>query len=368
MTALQQKGEKLLVLEATEMVPAACNKESKTVLTDGMRSKEDTDEKDDYRPDYYRVEHVQMHRTRRREILIKHPEIQELQKPYHLSAIYTIVLGGGLTVLAYILRDEPVWVNFLLGYTLGAIMDHALWVLIHDYTHDAVFASRAMNKLFLIIADLVHLWPGGISFRHFHRMHHGHLNETYADPDLPSPLEDKIFGQSALGKAIWLFFFPFIQSLRMGRYGMTAFFDPWFHLNIAMNLAYVVGVLWILGWMPFFFLFVSTLFSIGLHPLGARWVAEHYSFHPDQETFSYYGSANLISFNIGYHNEHHDFPRIPWNRLPTVKALAREYYDNLRTHSSYFRVLYEFIFNSNFTLRSRVVRWPPKPVNFSKYN
>lgn len=302
-------------------------------------------------------------------MLARHGEaLGALQRPYAGSAGWTAALVVGVTLLAWALRAEALWVNLVAGYTVGAVIDHALWVLIHDYTHDAVFGGKAMNKLFLIIADLVHLWPGGISFRHFHRMHHGHLNETYADPDLPSLLEDRIFGHSALGKATWLFFFPFIQSIRMVRYGPGPFFDPWFHLNIVANVAYCLGVLYFLGWMPFFFLFVSTLFSIGLHPLGARWVAEHYSFLPDQETFSYYGPANLVSFNIGYHNEHHDFPRVPWVHLPRVREEAREYYDNLASHNSYCRVLYDFIFDPKFTLRSRVVRWPSKPIDHKKYD
>ena len=36
---------------------------------------------------------------------------------------------------------------------------------------------------------------------------------------------------------------------------------------------------------------------------------------------------NLIALNIGYHNEHHDFPDVPWSRLPQLKQMAPEYYD-----------------------------------------
>lgn len=59
---------------------------------------------------------------------------------------------------------------------------------------------------------------------------------------------------------------------------------------------------------------------------------------------------------FSYHNEHHDFPDVPWSRLPDVRKTAPEFYETLWQHSSYLMVLYEFFFDPNFTLHSRVVR------------
>ena len=50
-------------------------------------------------------------------------------------------------------------------------------------------------------------------------------------------------------------------------------------------------------------------------------LAEHYSFHKGIETYSYYGPMNAITFNAFYHNEHHDFPAVPYSRLPEVNCL-----------------------------------------------
>ena len=97
-------------------------------------------------------------------------------------------------------------------------------------------------------------------------------------------------------------------------------------------------------------------FAIGLHPLGARWIQEHYTIDGEQETHSYYGPINNISMNIGYHVEHHDFPNIPWTKIKQLKAMAPEYYDTIKSHDSWVKLWLDFIFNPKYSLFSRVTR------------
>jgi fatty acid desaturase len=59
---------------------------------------------------------------------------------------------------------------------------------------------------------------------------------------------------------------------------------------------------------------------------------------------------------MGYHNEHHDLPSIPWNNLPKLRAMAPEFYDSLKYHSSWSRLLFQFIFDKRYTLFSRIER------------
>jgi Fatty acid desaturase len=76
----------------------------------------------------------------------------------------------------------------------------------------------------------------------------------------------------------------------------------------------------------------------------------------EQETFSYYGRLNLLAFNVGYHNEHHDFPSVAWNKLPRIRAIAPEFYDTLSSHTSWSRLLIRFLFDRELSLFSRMVR------------
>jgi fatty acid desaturase len=115
-------------------------------------------------------------------------------------------------------------------------------------------------------------------------------------------------------------------------------------------------VYFVLGPKALAYLALSTFFALGLHPVGGRWIQEHYETRPGQETYSYYGPLNKTCFNMGYHNEHHDFAGIPWNNLPKLKRVAPEYYDSLKSYRSWTGVLLKFIFDPSMSTYSRVIR------------
>ena len=81
-----------------------------------------------------------------------------------------------------------------------------------------------------------------------------------------------------------------------------------------------------------------------------------YCIGSEQETFSYYGKLNLLTFNVGYHNEHHDFPSVPRLRLPRIRAAAPEADADLAAHTSWTRLLFRFLFDPEISLYSRMTR------------
>jgi sphingolipid delta-4 desaturase len=74
------------------------------------------------------------------------------------------------------------------------------------------------------------------------------------------------------------------------------------------------------------------------HPCAGHTIAEHYEFQHRLETYDYIGIVNFFNINVGYHVEHHDFPMVPWTRLPLIRKMAPEFYENLPYHTSYVKV------------------------------
>jgi sphingolipid delta-4 desaturase len=130
----------------------------------------------------------------------------------------------------------------------------------------------------------------------------------------------------------------------------------WEAVNIVIQLSFDAAIVQLLGIKALAYLLLGTLLGMGLHPTAYHFISEHCVFVDKYETYSYYGPLNAIMYNVGYHNEHHDFPNIPGSRLYLVKAAAPEFYDNIPCHTSWLKVYIDFIFSEDICPFSRVKR------------
>jgi sphingolipid 4-desaturase/C4-monooxygenase len=308
------------------------------------------------RNDFLFKDNTEPHRLRTREMIKKYPGIKKLIGK-NQNTIYIILVCVSLQVgIAYLLRNQSWWVAFPVAWFFGAFVGHTLFVCIHEISHNLIFKSKNANTVAGIIANLPSIFPTSVSFQRYHLRHHTFQGVHELDADLPGYREARILGNSALGKATWMLLFPIFQVGRTFRLKEIRPIDKWVVINMLSQIIFTTVIVYFLGFTSLFYMFLSFMFSVGLHPLGGRWIQEHYLKDSEQETYSYYGPLNTIQFNIGYHNEHHDFPSIPWNNLPRLKKIAPDYYDTLESHKSWTRLFLRFIFDPKITLFSRIIR------------
>jgi sphingolipid delta-4 desaturase len=308
---------------------------------------------------FFQSELDQPHPARARAIVKAHPEVRQLmvRNPYTaLIALGTVILQTTIAYFMGWLGFGYWWLSLLVAYCVGAFANHCNYVIIHDATHNLILPRKSWNIFVAILADLPNLMPGAMGFRVYHLKHHSHQGDYEYDADLANHWEARLVGNIWYRKALWLMLFAFFQLTRPPRLKAITMRDRWFVLNLVCALIYDIAVVWLCGWAGLLYLAFSFFFSIGLHPVGARWIQEHYTNDAEQETYSYYGPINRACLNMGYHNEHHDLPSIPWNNLPKLRAMAPEFYDTLKSHSSWTRLLFQFIFDKRYSLFSRIER------------
>ena len=304
--------------------------------------------------DFYWVEDREPHFDRRKEILAAHPEVKELfgiDKNLKYWTTFMVVVQLTIGLFAHQLS----WIPFLLvTYIVGATIAGAMFLAVHEITHNLAFKSKKHNNIFAIFANLPIVAPYAMSFKIYHGLHHWHQGTDGIDVDIPMVQEASFF-RGLFGKLTWYInqilvyaFRPiFVKKIKL---------DKWQKYNIAFQLVAMAIYLPFAGWSGLLYLLLSMFFAGSLHPTAGHFISEHYVFEEGQETYSYYGPLNKITFNVGYHNEHHDFPTIPGSRLPKLKQMAPEFYDNLHAHDSWVGVIYGFLFNKDITLFSRTKR------------
>ena len=291
------------------------------------------------------VDAFEWHTARRKAILQAHPNVRRLYGHDPTTAIWiaaTALVQIALTFFAGYLS----WPAMLaLAYFVGAFPAHALGVLVHEAGHNLVFRSTSANKLLAIAANDPLGAPAAIEFRAQHALPHRCLGDADGkDTQAPTRHEARVV-RSSLAKLASFTFGRFYFRSRPENHVTV---DRFMVINWAACISYGIAVLWLGGPKAFVFGLVAGLAAFGPHTVGARRISEHLNARRDQPTNSYYGILNRISFDVGYHVEHHDFPNIPWRRLRTLKKMAPEFYKPLYAVRSWTALMVSYFLDSRY--------------------
>jgi len=294
------------------------------------------------------------HASRRKEILLKYPQIKDLYGfDYRTKYIVTFWIISQF-IFAYLLRDANWWLLLTVAYAYGGFASQALALAMHEISHNLGFAKPHHNRILGIYANLGTVVPHFSMFQKYHMEHHQYQGVDGIDVDIPTDIEGKLFTNSLL-KLVWVILQPAFYAIRplLVKPKSPGFWD---YMNWGCVVSFDLLVVYFFGIKSLSYLALSMILGCGLHPVAGHFIAEHYVFVKGQETYSYYGPLNLITFNVGYHNEHHDFPRIPGYRLPELRAICPEYYDNLPSYNSWTKVIYDYVMDPSIGPYSRVLR------------
>lgn len=298
------------------------------------------------------------HADRRKAILKAHPEVNKLQGPEWTSKyICTFALIIPQIALARLSMHLSWPAYFAVAYVFGATITQALFLAIHELSHNLFFKKPLHNRIFSIVANLPIGVPYTIPFRGYHLEHHKFQGVDGIDTDVPSMLEAQYI-RGPLMKALW-------ASSQILTYAIRPMFikpqnmTRMHAINWAAQIAFDAAILALWGPQPLLYMVLCIFLAGGLHPCAGHFISEHYVFphlSATQETYSYYGPLNYLCWNVGYHNEHHDFPYVPWSRLPELKRLAPEFYDNLAVCESWTGIIWDYIFRPDVGPFNRVKR------------
>ncbi len=294
------------------------------------------------------------HFHRRKAILKDHPEVRSLfgVDPWiKYKALFVAFLQ--LSIPIFFLPENPWWFMVVV-LVVGTTLSHIIVLAIHEITHDLAFESKVLNNVLAMVVNFPLIFPFAMAFKTYHAEHHWSQGKEKVDTDIASRFEALAF-QGFFGKLFWMTFqIPFYALRPVFIHPIKP--DKWQVINFVVQLSFMVGFYFLAGWPGILYLFISLGLASGLHPLSGHFVSEHYIFKEGQETYSYYGPLNKLVFNVGYHNEHHDFPTIPGSKLPELKKIAGKHYDHLHSYNSWMRVIWMFLTNRKVNLFSRVKR------------
>jgi beta-carotene/zeaxanthin 4-ketolase len=181
-----------------------------------------------------------------------------------------------------------------------------LFIIAHDCMHGSLVPFRpAVNRAIGWLCLTVYAGFDYDGMNRKHHLHHRHAG-TEGDPDF----------DARQPHGFWAWYFKFFTEYFSGREIVIIAAQVGLYLLIGASLANI----WAFWVLP------AVLSSLQLFTFGT-----YLPHRPDDPAFSdrhkarsnrFSWLASLMTcFHFGYHHEHHEYPALPWWRLPAAHAL-----------------------------------------------
>jgi sphingolipid delta-4 desaturase len=295
------------------------------------------------------------HNDMRRQALRRNPALRGLSGPFACTALALPLLIGLHWGIAWLVSGAPVWAIFLAAFVPGQLLIHGMGALLHETAHRLIFRRDLPKLCFdLLLEAGMTTYGRQLTYQHEHiTSHHpyiGNYERDYEHEDICAIQARRLLIAAnprlqrfatlltlfihalPLGPVIGDLILPRINARLSGfpvkdpRRDVRATRPPRWQvwLFVGTSLASNAVMLGLFGpWALLYQVWSVSLFvgKLGVWNLGQS-LSEHAGDDAVNPTQSHYGWINLLLFNTGYHNEHHTFPTVAWNRLPAVKQGA----------------------------------------------
>lgn len=155
------------------------------------------------------------HAVRRRLMLDKYgPRIRTLYGNDPTTAVKATLAALTHVACAVALRNSPLWLVVLTGWTLGGCFSNHLMAAMHELVHCLAFRSPAHNRAFAIVINCPLALPAAVTFKKYHNEHHSHQGVEGVDMDLPTWMEMQAVRGSMVAKLCYCIGYMFIYCLR----------------------------------------------------------------------------------------------------------------------------------------------------------
>ena len=199
----------------------------------------------------------------------------------------------------------------ILGVWLRAFLHTGLFIIIHESIHGVVCQNQQINDAMGYLTSFLYALLPYKTLAKNHHIHHSY----------PASDRDPDFYQENPHN-FWLWYFSFMKDYQQGNqfwilfWGMTVIF--WILVFLQVAIANIF-----LFWVIPIIISSLQLFTFGIF-LPHRPQAEGYSDRHRAKSSNYPLALSYIAcYHFGYHWEHHQYPYLPWYKLPLARKETR---------------------------------------------